>query len=428
MQAEDEAAAELEEAAAPGQQTDRQRADRSLISVASCIPVALRTGMQRGVTKINNVQFRKASVGEWTSQSVLYGEDTGNWVNGDHPRRAHPTIVEVLTMKLQKFALAAICVFVLAAGAVFAGCGENDSGSDSSSGEGGKIALLLPESKTARYETQDRPLFTNKVEGALRRLRGHLQQRRPGRSQAAAAGRSRADPGRRGARARPGRRRIGGDDRQAGQGQERAGDQLRPPDRLRATSTTTSRSTTRRSANCRPTALKDKMGDKGTIVMINGAPTDNNAKLFKAGRAQRLRRERHQDRQGVRHAGLVAGQGPERDGAGDHRARQGRLPGRLRRQRRNCRWRDRRDEVGRNRLRRPPDHRTGRRARSDPADPRRDAVHDDLQGDQARGRAGRASSRSRWPHGNEPDADADHRRDRRRRKRRSRRSSSTRSW
>ena len=29
--------------------------------------------------------------------------------------------------------------------------------------EGGKIALLLPESKTARYESQDRPLFEKKV-------------------------------------------------------------------------------------------------------------------------------------------------------------------------------------------------------------------------------------------------------------------------
>jgi D-xylose transport system substrate-binding protein len=30
-------------------------------------------------------------------------------------------------------------------------------------------------------------------------------------------------------------------------------------------------------------ALSDKLGGKGTIVMINGAPTDNNAKLFKQG-------------------------------------------------------------------------------------------------------------------------------------------------
>ncbi len=33
----------------------------------------------------------------------------------------------------------------------------------SGSGEGGKIALLLPESKTTRYESQDRPLFEQKV-------------------------------------------------------------------------------------------------------------------------------------------------------------------------------------------------------------------------------------------------------------------------
>jgi D-xylose transport system substrate-binding protein len=38
--------------------------------------------------------------------------------------------------------------------------GSGSSGSSSSSGGGGKkIALLLPESKTTRYETFDRPLF-----------------------------------------------------------------------------------------------------------------------------------------------------------------------------------------------------------------------------------------------------------------------------
>src|SRR3712207_6661774 len=36
------------------------------------------------------------------------------------------------------------------------------SGSDGG-GKGGKIAFLLPESKTARYETLDRPLFEAKV-------------------------------------------------------------------------------------------------------------------------------------------------------------------------------------------------------------------------------------------------------------------------
>jgi D-xylose transport system substrate-binding protein len=47
-----------------------------------------------------------------------------------------------------------------------AACGDDDD-SETSGGSGGddlKIALLLPETKTARYETQDRPLFEAKVE------------------------------------------------------------------------------------------------------------------------------------------------------------------------------------------------------------------------------------------------------------------------
>lgn len=50
-----------------------------------------------------------------------------------------------------------------------AGCGGSDSGGSGSgsgssgSGKGAKIALLLPESKTARYESQDRPRFERRV-------------------------------------------------------------------------------------------------------------------------------------------------------------------------------------------------------------------------------------------------------------------------
>jgi len=61
-------------------------------------------------------------------------------------------------------------VAVLAAGALalgLAACGDDDDSSSSdttaAAGAGGKIALLLPETKTARYETQDRPLFEAKV-------------------------------------------------------------------------------------------------------------------------------------------------------------------------------------------------------------------------------------------------------------------------
>jgi D-xylose transport system substrate-binding protein len=60
------------------------------------------------------------------------------------------------------FALAVAATIGLSA------CGSDNNSSSSSSsssggGKGGKIAFLLPESKTARYETQDRPLFQAKV-------------------------------------------------------------------------------------------------------------------------------------------------------------------------------------------------------------------------------------------------------------------------
>ncbi len=94
------------------------------------------------------------------------------------------------------------------------GCGDDDNGARRQLERGGgearaKIALLLPESKTARYESQDRPLFEAQAQGAVPELRDHLLQRRPGRRQAAAAGRGGAHQGRQGARARPGRLGLG---------------------------------------------------------------------------------------------------------------------------------------------------------------------------------------------------------------------------
>jgi D-xylose transport system substrate-binding protein len=59
--------------------------------------------------------------------------------------------------------LAAAAVLVLAAALAACGSSNKSSSSGSSGGKGGKIALLLPETKTARYESQDRPLFTAKV-------------------------------------------------------------------------------------------------------------------------------------------------------------------------------------------------------------------------------------------------------------------------
>lgn len=55
---------------------------------------------------------------------------------------------------------------LLAAGLMLAACGNsNDSKTATSDGatSGGKVALLLPETKTARYESQDKPLFEAKL-------------------------------------------------------------------------------------------------------------------------------------------------------------------------------------------------------------------------------------------------------------------------
>jgi D-xylose transport system substrate-binding protein len=64
-------------------------------------------------------------------------------------------------------------LLVTAFAAVGAGCGSDDNSNStsnsstgaasSSGGKGGKIAFLLPENKTARYENQDKPFFIDKV-------------------------------------------------------------------------------------------------------------------------------------------------------------------------------------------------------------------------------------------------------------------------
>src|SRR3954454_15929333 len=68
-----------------------------------------------------------------------------------------------LPRQVKPAVLAVVALGVLAL--VAAGCGSsnNNSGGGGGGGGGGKIALLLPESHTARYESQDRPHFTSEV-------------------------------------------------------------------------------------------------------------------------------------------------------------------------------------------------------------------------------------------------------------------------
>src|SRR5215207_7833362 len=58
-----------------------------------------------------------------------------------------------------------VCVAVLLAGTLLAACGgdDDDDNGGGDSGGSGKIALLLPETKTTRYEEQDKPNFERRV-------------------------------------------------------------------------------------------------------------------------------------------------------------------------------------------------------------------------------------------------------------------------
>ena len=70
-----------------------------------------------------------------------------------------------MTKRRWKISLLAV-VAVLAAGMLLAACGDDDDdggGGGGGDGGGGTIALLLPETQTARYEAHDRPEFEARV-------------------------------------------------------------------------------------------------------------------------------------------------------------------------------------------------------------------------------------------------------------------------
>src|SRR3954470_2620834 len=64
---------------------------------------------------------------------------------------------------MRKYRSAAVALVAACAATGLAACGSSDNNGGGGSGGGKKIALLLPESKTTRYEEHDRPDFTNKV-------------------------------------------------------------------------------------------------------------------------------------------------------------------------------------------------------------------------------------------------------------------------
>ena len=214
-----------------------------------------------------------------------------------------------------------------------AGCGDDDDddggSGDSGGGGGGKIALLLPGVEDRALRVAGPPELREEGQGALHRLRDHLQQRRPGRRQAAAAGRGGADQGRQGAwcstrSTRPRRR-----DRD-----QRAKQQDVPVisyDRLITDAdidyyiSFDNEQVGKLQAETLVKKLEEDGTKNATITMINGAPDRQQRQAVQEGRDGRVQGRGRQDRQGVRHARLEPRQGPAGDGAGDHRARQGRL-------------------------------------------------------------------------------------------------------
>ena len=186
----------------------------------------------------------------------------------------------------------AVSVALASVALVVAACGSdnNDSSSSSSSGSSSsgpseKIALLLPESKTARYEAQDRPLFEAKMKALCPNCKIIYSNADQDASKQQTAGRGGHHQRREGHRARPGRLGLGRGDRQPGQAVEDPGHLLRPADHRRRVDYYISFDNEQvGKLQGRRAAQGARDGPNGKpIVMINGAPTDNNAKLFKQG-------------------------------------------------------------------------------------------------------------------------------------------------
>jgi D-xylose transport system substrate-binding protein len=175
-------------------------------------------------------------------------------------------------------------------GGALAACGDDDDGGGGGSGGGGgggeSIALLLPESKTARYESQDRPNFERKLEAECpdcELIYSNADQDAAKQQQQAEAAITKgadvlvldpvdaASAGSIVARAKQSDIPVVSYDRLITDADidyyisfdnERVGE-------LQGESLTKK--------------LEQDGKSEGAIVMINGAPTDNNAKLFKQG-------------------------------------------------------------------------------------------------------------------------------------------------
>jgi D-xylose transport system substrate-binding protein len=183
-------------------------------------------------------------------------------------------------------------IAVLVGAMALAACGDDDDGGggdggggQEGGGGGGAIALLLPESKTARYESQDRPNFERKVEelcSDCEIIYSNADQDAAKQQQQAEAAITQGakvlvlDPV---------------DAASAGAVVQRAKQSQIPVisyDRLITDADIDYYISfdNEKVGQLQGESLVSKLeedGAEGDIIMINGAPTDNNAKLFKQG-------------------------------------------------------------------------------------------------------------------------------------------------
>src|SRR4051795_7752837 len=172
------------------------------------------------------------------------------------------------------------------------GSSSNSSGSSGGGGGGGSIALLLPESKTARYESQDRPNFEKKVKelcSSCKIIYSNADQDAAKQQQQAEAAITKGakvlvlDPV----------------DAASASGIVTRAKQSKIPvisyDRLISNADVDyyisfdNEQVGKLQGNSLVGALKKKGASNATVVQINGAPTDSNAALFKKGSTAALK-------------------------------------------------------------------------------------------------------------------------------------------
>jgi D-xylose transport system substrate-binding protein len=183
----------------------------------------------------------------------------------------------------RRVGMAGAAAIVIALVSVASGCGSSSNGGG---GGGGTIALLLPESKTTRYEAQDKPHFEQKVKALCSSCKLIYSNANQDAAQQQSQAESALTQGAKVLVLDP------VDAASAGAIVTKAKAQKVPVvsyDRLITNADVDyyvsfdNLKVGQLQGQSLSEKLKSSGKAKGPIVMVNGAPTDNNAKLFKQG-------------------------------------------------------------------------------------------------------------------------------------------------